>query len=140
MPADRKPLPKQWPKRELGCQKHSNEQPSAHGERPRLSKQFYRRQYQISGADWRTIYYAIFTDWKGKRRDMRLGSEIKAAKDALALRKREDFDADKNRGMTLGEWLDSHLGRYINLSDDQIRQAFNKCPDVFPRKSDRPSP
>ena len=71
---------------------------------------------------------------------MRLGSEIKAAKDALALRKREDFDADKNRGMTLGEWLDSYLGRYINLSDDQIRQAFNKCPDVFPRKSDRPSP
>ena len=41
---------------------------------------------------------------------MRLESEIKAAKDALALAlrdarniKREDFDADKNRGMTLGE-------------------------------------
>jgi hypothetical protein len=129
MPADGKPLPKQWPKRELGCQKTSNEQPSAMAGRPRLSKHFYRCQYQISGTDWRTIYYAIFIDWKGKRRDMRLGSEIKAAKDALAILearniKREDFDADKNRGMTLGEWLDGYLRRYINLSDDQIRQVL----------------
>ena len=53
---------------------------------------------------------------------MRLESEIKAAKDALALRdarniKREDFDADKNRGMTLGEWLDSRLGQPVRRSD-----------------------
>ena len=70
---------------------------------------------------------------------MRLGSEIKAAKDALVPLdiKREDFDADKNHGMTLGEWL--YLGRYINLSDDQIRARPSiNVPDVFPRKSDRP--
>ena len=82
---------------------------------------------------------AIFTDLKGKRLNMRLGSEIKAAKDALAPLdiKREDFDADKNHGMTLGEWL--YLGRYINLSDDQIRARPSiNVPDVFPRKSDRP--
>jgi hypothetical protein len=30
-------------------------------------KHLYRRQYQTAGGDWRTIYYAIFTDWKGKR-------------------------------------------------------------------------
>ena len=76
---------------------------------------------------------------------MRLGSEIKAAKDALALLearniKREDFDADKNRGMTLGEWLDGYLRRYINLSDDQIRQAFNKCSRGVPKEIRPPKP
>ena len=37
-------------------------------------KHLYRRQYQTAGGDWRTIYYAIFTDWKGKRRKFSLGS------------------------------------------------------------------
>jgi integrase len=80
-------------------------------------KHFYRRQYQTAGGNWSTIYYAIFTDWKGKRRKFALGSEIKAAKEGLALYearnvKREDFDADKERpkqGMTVSEWLDSYL-------------------------------
>jgi hypothetical protein len=47
---------------------------------------------------------------------------------------------DKNRGMTLGEWLDSYLGRYINLSDDQIRQAFNKCSRRVPKEIRPPKP
>jgi hypothetical protein len=51
--------------------------------------------------------------------------------------KREDFDADKNRGMTLGEWLDSYL---INLSDDQIRRAFNECSRHVPKEIRPPKP
>ncbi len=87
---------------------------------------------------------AIFTDLKGKRRNMRLGSEIKAAKDALALRearniKREDFDADKNRGMTLGEWLEAIFADISTCPTIRSARPSINVPDVFPRKSDRPS-
>jgi integrase len=80
-------------------------------------KHLYRRQYQTAGGNWSTIYYAIFTDWKGKRRKFAVGSELGPAKEALALYqarnvKREDFDADKvkpQQGMILSEWLDCYL-------------------------------
>jgi hypothetical protein len=58
--------------------------PTPMGERQRSIKHFYRRQYQITGWGWRTIYYAFFMDWKGKRRKIPLGSEIKAAKEGPA--------------------------------------------------------
>ena len=84
-----------------------------HGGKAAPVKHFYRRQYQIAGGDWRTIYYARFKDWKGKRRTFSLGSKLGPACEGLALYearniKRDDFDADKVRGMTLGEWLDSY--------------------------------
>ena len=85
-----------------------------HGKTEAPVKHLYRRQYQTAGGDWRTIFYAIFTDWKGKRRKFPLGSSIGPAKEALAIYearnvKREDFDADKiqsQQGMTLFTWIE----------------------------------
>ena len=56
-----------------------------HGGKTAPVKHFYRRQYQIAGGDWRTIYYAIFKDWKGKRRKFPLGSKLGPANEGLAL-------------------------------------------------------
>ena len=94
-------------------------------------KHIYRRQYQTAGGNWRTLYCAIFTDWKGKRRKFALGSEIKAAKDALALYearnvKREDFDADKakpQQGMTVSDWLDSYLKLIKHMASAGTKEA-----------------
>ena len=100
MPAHRKPLPKQWPKRERGGQniRTSNRAP---WRKDAPIKAFLPVPILNLRLGLAHNLYGIFTDWKGKRRDMRLGSEIKAAKDALALRdarniKREDFDADNS--------------------------------------------
>jgi hypothetical protein len=85
-----------------------------HGGKTAPIKHFYRRQYQITGGDWRTIYYARFKDWKGKRRTFSLGSALGPAREGLALYearnvRKEDFDADKVKGMTLADWLKRYL-------------------------------
>jgi hypothetical protein len=46
-------------------------------------KHLYRRQYQTAGGEWRTIFYAIFTDWQGKRRKFPLGANLDDARDEL---------------------------------------------------------
>ena len=78
----------------------------------KIEKHLYRRQYQTSGGDWSTLYYGIFTDWTGRRRTLPLGSDLKAAKDALRLRladnvKKVDFDEQRRKQearITLSEW------------------------------------
>ena len=42
-----------------------------------IEKHLYRRRYQTAGGEWSTLYYAIFTDWKKKRRAFPLGSDLK---------------------------------------------------------------
>ena len=80
----------------------------------RVEKHFYRRQYQTSGGDWSTLYYAIFTDWKKKRRTFPLGSDLKTAKNKLKEVEgrnvmREDFDKDKIQGVTFSKWAERYL-------------------------------
>jgi integrase len=80
----------------------------------KIDRHLYRRQYQSAAGEWKTIYYARFVDWQGKRRTFPLGSEIKPARDGLALYearnvKKENFDADKVKGITLNEWLKRYL-------------------------------
>ena len=78
----------------------------------KIEKHLYRRQYQTAGGDWSTLYYGIFTDWQGKRRTLPLGSDLKAARDALALRladnvKHVDFDEERRQQesrLTLSQW------------------------------------
>jgi len=80
----------------------------------RLEKHLYKRQYQTLVGEWSTIYYARFTDWKGKRRIFPLGSDLKTAKEELKVLearniRREDFDKDKRieektGAMTFAEW------------------------------------
>jgi hypothetical protein len=75
-------------------------------------------------------YYAIFADWKGKRPNFPLGSEIGAAKEALAFSevrnvKREDFGADKiktNDGLTVFQWADC----YLELEKIKAKRSFSR--------------
>jgi hypothetical protein len=93
-------------------------------------KHFYRRQYQNAGGNWSTIYYARFKDWKGKSRTFPLGSDMKAAREALTIYegrnvKREDFDADKVKpapGMTIAEWADA----YLELEEVKTKESFDR--------------
>lgn len=78
----------------------------------RIKKNLYKRQYQTANGDWSTNYYGAFKDWTGRRRTFPLGSDLKTAKDELAVLKarnirREDFDADKTKpqaGLTFGAY------------------------------------
>jgi integrase len=80
----------------------------------RAAKHLYKRQYQTAAGDWSTIFYARFTDWKGKRRILSLGSDLKTAREELKVLearniRREDFDKDKpteekTGAMTFAEW------------------------------------
>ena len=79
-------------------------------------KHFYRRQYQTAGGNWSTIYYARFKDWKGKQRTLSLGSDLKTAREALAIYdarniRREDFDLDRQKPEPPPERLT--VARYI---------------------------
>jgi hypothetical protein len=71
-----------------------------------VEKHLYRRQYQVARGNWSTLYYVIFTDWKKKRRTFPVGSDLKTAREELRVLqarniRREDFDRDKSRGLTL---------------------------------------
>ena len=93
-------------------------------------KHLYRRQYQTASGNWSTIYYARFKDWKGKQRTLSLGSDLKAAKEALTIYegrnvKREDFDADKVKpaaGMTVAVWADA----YLKLEEIKTKRSFDR--------------
>src|SRR5262245_33803619 len=84
----------------------------------RVGDHLYRRQYQSANGEWKTIFYGIFTDWKGIRRKVTLGSDLKAAKDGLKLRladnvKKIDFDGEKQKvreqGMTIAKWSECYV-------------------------------
>ena len=94
----------------------------------RVAEHLYKRQYQTAGGEWRSKFYGIFTDWTGKRRKFALGTEIKAAKDALALYqarnvKREAFDSDKAKVLTLAEWLVVYLDLVKSTPSSGTKQA-----------------
>ena len=79
-----------------------------------IEKHLYRRQYQTAGGDWSPLYYVIFTDWKKKRRTFPVGSDLKTAREELRVYqarniRKEDFDNDKSRGLTLFSWIDKFL-------------------------------
>ena len=49
----------------------------------RIAPHLYKRQNQAVNGESSTRYYAIFVDWKGKRRTFPLGSVLKTAKEEL---------------------------------------------------------
>jgi integrase len=101
----------------------------------RVEKHLYKRQYQTASGDWSTVYYGIFTDWKGKRRTFPLGDSLESARDKLGvLHKRNDaeYDFDKERqerekakikGITLGEWLDRYLDLVNMMPSHKTKKA-----------------
>lgn len=93
----------------------------------RIEKHLYRRQYQISGGDWSTLYYARFTDWKGKRRAFPLGSDLKTAREELKVLearniRREDFGADKTDGLTVSKWSEM----FLNLDEVKEKRSLDR--------------
>ena len=77
-------------------------------------KHLYRRRYQSAASTWSTLYYALFTDWKGIRRRLPLGEFLDRARNKLGelLRKNDaEFDFDKAKAervakeMTFGKWM-----------------------------------
>ena len=93
----------------------------------RIAKNLYKRQYKVASGDWSTNYYGAFKDWKGKRRTFPLGTDLKIAKQELAVLKarnirREDFDADKEKpqvGLTFG----AYGADYFNGKVDPDKRA-----------------
>jgi hypothetical protein len=82
----------------------------------------------------------VFTDWKGKRRRVPLGSDLETAKAGLKLRladdiKKVDFDLEKRRGMTLFSWIERFMqvkASKRSLSKDResaakIKAYFGDC-------------
>jgi len=69
----------------------------------------YVRRYRNKNNRVVTIYYALFTDWKGIRRRLPLGDDLKKAKKKLCDVERKndaefDFDEAKARNVTLNSW------------------------------------
>lgn len=54
-------------------------------ERVKGVKYLYRRTYQTADGQWSTRFYGVFKTWQGKRTPWPLGSDLKTAKEALAL-------------------------------------------------------
>jgi integrase len=97
----------------------------------RVEKHLYKRQYQTAGGQWRTAFYAIFTDWKGVRRKFPVGDNLDEARDELGrLRKlnsgRFDWDAEKKkieeqrrRAVTFSQWGKTYFDH--RLSPNELR-------------------
>ena len=93
----------------------------------RVTDHLYRRQYQTAAGDWRTKYYAIFTDWKGKRRKFSLGTDEKAARQGLTIRLWADrcLEADRERTKrTDSEALAVSSWERDSRSCDHLRRFF----------------
>jgi integrase len=98
----------------------------------RVEKHLYKRQYQTASGDWSTIFYARFTDWKGKRRTFPLGSELKTARGELKVLearnvRREDFDLDRQvkpepEGMTVARW--SRI--YLDMEETKSKRSYER--------------
>jgi integrase len=102
----------------------------------KVAEHLYRRQYQTAKGEWKTIYYGIFTDWKGKRRKVALGSDLKAAKDGLSIWladnvKRVDFDGEKQKarqqGMTVSTWAKC----YLELEQVKKKRSLRRDRDLI---------
>lgn len=101
----------------------------------KIERHLFKRQYQTTGGDWSTLYYAIFTDWRGIPRRFPLGQHLQGARDQLGvLHKRNDAEFDfgaekrerekaKVKAMTLGEWLDRYLGLMKNTPSYPTKMA-----------------
>ncbi len=77
----------------------------------RIEPLLYKRQYETSNGEWSTRYYGNFVDWKRKRRNFPLGSDLKTARKKLKKllgqnEMEEDFDKKKSQKeeMTLSKW------------------------------------
>jgi integrase len=102
----------------------------------RVGEHLYKRQYQTAGGDWRTKYYAIFTDWKGKRRKFSLGTDEKAARQGLTIRladnlKKVDFDKEKEErraheiAITVAGWSEV----YFELEEVKKKRSVGRDRD-----------
>ena len=70
-------------------------------------------------------YYAIFTDWKGIRRRLPVGDELKKARKKLADVERKndaefDFDEAKARCVTLSQWADECKSAMTKRDGDSL--------------------
>jgi len=89
----------------------------------RIDKHLHKRRFQAESGKWNTYYYAVFVDWKKKRRIFPLGPNLKLARIKLGELeadnfKRKDFDQEKidlERAKTQGITLLTWLGRYLEL-------------------------
>ncbi len=106
----------------------------------RIARHLYKRQYQTASGDWSTLYYARFKDWKRVRRTLPLGSDLKTAKEELKVYearnvRREDFDKDRVRGLTLFPWIERFLQIKASkksldkdeVSCDRLKAFFGDC-------------
>jgi hypothetical protein len=96
-----------------------------------IADHLYRRQYQTASGEWRTMFYGIFVGWTGKRRKFALGTNEKAARDALSVLwgdnlKRVDFDVqkelarEKGRRTTLAQWAELYFAEMVNPTKRSI--------------------
>jgi hypothetical protein len=95
--------------------------------------------------DWRTIFYGIFVDWTGKRRKFALGTNEKAAREALSILRadnlrRVDFDGQKKNArekasrITLAEWAVLYFTETVNPTKRSIeweRTMYNRLEIYF---------
>jgi len=103
----------------------------------RIAPHLYKRQYQAANGEWRTLYYGILVDWKGKRRRFPLGSDLKTAREELKAYearnvRKEDFDKEKEppvQGMTFSEWGKLYFKEKVSpdkRSVERERRSFRK--------------
>ncbi len=108
----------------------------------RIAPHLYKRQYQAANGEWRTLYYGILVDWKGKRRRFPLGSDRKTAREELKVYearniRREDFDKDKEsevQSITLSEWGNLFFKEKVspdNRSVERDRRSFKTLESFF---------
>jgi len=103
----------------------------------------YERQYQTEAGERRVKFYAKFTcALKHKPRTMALGSDIQAAKEALALVladnvKGRDFDAGAGSdGITFSEWCKDYFDKRMDPERraggiDRDKRSFKKLEPFF---------
>ena len=115
----------------------------------KVGKFLYKRRYQTADGHSRMMFYAIFTDWKRKRRKFPLGGNLEDAQDALGELKirnkgRYDFDAEKKklaedqrRAVTFSAWGNRYFNDQLSPKElransaDREKRAFGTLQPFF---------
>jgi integrase len=100
-----------------------------------VERHLYKRQYPNARGEWRTKFYAIFTDWKNTRRKFPAGDSLEDARDELGRlrslnkgrhdwdKENDDLEKAKIKAMTLAEWLDKYLALVKNTPSGGTKKS-----------------
>jgi integrase len=110
----------------------------------RLERHLYKSSYRMNSGQWSVYYVAVFKDWAGKMRRIRLSADLKTARILLKELevkndKKIDLDAEKKakqqreNAMTIAKWIPlcKQLPEMCTKKNGQLRRSLDRDNQLY---------